>query len=117
MSIEPVDHNWLPKCTGSSNGRHCQSCTRKQEVCCLCDQPVPPKQIDVPYHLANCGHCSALYRLLVRAYSSDHGASFDADPDQELLCDSCGMTACAGGCKCRDVLCPHGRNHLRYSPV
>ncbi len=70
--------------------------------------------IEVPDHLAGCGRCSSLYKLLVRAYSPDRGAEYDAECDQEHLCDLCGVTACATqGCKCSNVLCPHGRQNLR----
>ena len=71
-------------------------------------------EIVVPAHLAGCGRCAAIYRLLVLSYSPDRGAEYDFEAGQELLCDHCGMTACAtNGCECRDVLCPHGRQHLR----
>ncbi len=70
--------------------------------------------IEVPRHLAGCTRCSALYKLLVRAYALDRGAEYDAEMDQEHLCDHCGVTSCASqGCDCKDVLCPHGRQNLR----
>jgi hypothetical protein len=70
--------------------------------------------IEVPYHLTACARCCALYKLLIRAYGPDRGAEYDADADQRHLCDLCGVTACgAYGCKCEDVLCPHGRQNLR----
>ncbi len=77
------------------------------------DSTIP---IAVPDHLLRdpARFIAACYRLLVRAYMPDRGAAFDADTDQELLCDSCGATACGmHGCACQDVLCPHGREHLR----
>ena len=71
-------------------------------------------EITVPGHLTGCRFCSALYKNLARAYSKERGADFDRSPSPELLCDHCGETSCAtGGCECRDVLCPHGRNRLR----
>ena len=74
------------------------------------------QSIVVPEHLSGCRCCSSLYKLLVRAYAPDRGADYDADAGQELLCDECGVTACAThGCKCQDVLCPHGRHNLRAS--
>jgi hypothetical protein len=77
---------------------------------------IEEKLIEVPDHLSDCKCCSTLYKLLVRAYAPDHGADFDADAGQELLCDRCGVTACSiYGCTCEDVLCPHGRRHLRES--
>jgi hypothetical protein len=73
--------------------------------------------IEVPKHLANCPRCRGLYKLLVRAYAPDRGAEYDAECDQEHLCDCCGVTSCATqGCKCQDVLCPHGRQNLRRGP-
>jgi hypothetical protein len=74
--------------------------------------------IEVPSHLAGCSRCSALYKLLAAAYALDRGVEYDAECDQEHLCDHCGVTSCATqGCKCADVLCPHGRQHLRQPDV
>ena len=52
--------------------------------------------IEIPFHLSGCKNCRCLYRLLFRAYSFDRGASHDRSPDQEELCDNCGVTACGG---------------------
>lgn len=71
-------------------------------------------RVESPEHLQDCQRCRRLYRLLVRAYATDRGAEYDANAGQELLCDHCGVTACGmHGCKCIDVLCPHGRQNLR----
>jgi hypothetical protein len=82
--------------------------------------PFTPEQCEdmaaamAPEHLQGCARCRGLYKLLVHAYSPDRGASYDADAGQELLCDRCGVTSCSlYGCACKDVLCPHGRTHLR----
>lgn len=71
-------------------------------------------EIEIPEHLQDCKRCRSLYKILVRAYAPDRGAEYDEDAGQELLCDRCGVTACGThGCKCTDVLCPHGRQNLR----
>lgn len=72
--------------------------------------------IKVPEHLKDCRRCSTFYKLLTQAYSPDRGAEADADAGQGALCDNCGVSACLTGCKCLDVLCPHGRRHLREGP-